>query len=203
MKIKDILIVILVLLVFGLGGYLVYDKVLNDDCIVVDNNDNNTTNVDEEIVDYDEIDMEKYKNYDGSYGKVKYLKYSSPSYLTEYSYNLTLSLDGKVVAYDNNSGAKNEIKNVSDVIDIISFSSDAGGLEVANCYMLTKSGDVYKYSIIDLTEKKYEATKVENVSGVEKIMEVSWSAQENAGGSFALVAITKEGKIIEISRGSV
>ena len=38
MKIKDIILVVLILMVVSMGGYLVYDKVLREDDIITDDN---------------------------------------------------------------------------------------------------------------------------------------------------------------------
>ena len=91
--------------------------------------------------------------------------------------------------------------NVTGVIDIVHF--DVPSLEVDQLlYMLTDNGNVYYYRIGDIEKNSFNATKVESVSNVKKIF-ISNFTKTNAGGSWALFAITGDNDCIMIQGESV
>ena len=69
--------------------------------------------------------------------------------------------------------------------------------------MLTDNGDVYYYRIGDLVDKKYEVTKVKNLSNIKKIFKYYWAPKQNAGGSWNIYAVNKDDEYIELIGGSV
>lgn len=192
MKFKDFVLIILIVFVVILAGYIAYDKVFNveeDDSVIEDNNDNLLNNV---------TQIERYKNYDGSYASVETLFYDNFENPGEY-YNISLDLLGNVNYFHRNG---EEVKNVlllKNVVDIVSFNDGAGNVEVSYCYMLDDSGDVYKFKITD-NQEKVEKLEISNVS---KLLYLSWGAKKDAGGSWAIVAVTTDDKYIEIASASV
>ena len=69
-------------------------------------------------------------------------------------------------------------------------------------YLLTDDGNVYYYRIGDVENNNFNVTKVENVSNVKQLFISSFS-KVNAGGSWALFAITDNDDCIMIIGESV
>lgn len=202
-------VIILSLLVVGLSGYLVYDKTLKDDT----NNGNDVNK--EENKDNNEVDNEQsnslemlnldklgsYKNYDGTYGDLENIIFSDIE--NEKKYYVYLSLDGKVRIADLTNGKGSKNIEINDVVDIISHTAEPSWLSGQYCYMLTKSGDVYYYKLDKVLNNDYSVAKVDNVSSVKRLINVRWGPIQNAGGSWALVAITENDEYINLGTASV
>lgn len=206
MKIKDIILVVLILMVVSMGGYLVYDKVLREDTVVDDENkdsnlNNNNANVDSNLINKD---IDSYKNVDGTYGAVESIQVKSPDYLEEkWDFNVTLSIDGKVYIYDGNGrNVIGLINGLNNIIDIVQYY-DAPGNSISDFYFLTGDGFVYRIKGSDLLENKYVATKLENVSNIDRIININYCPLENAGCAWDWVAVTNDEKFIRLSGGSV
>lgn len=120
----------------------------------------------------------------------------------ENKYFISLDLNGKVnlKSYSNDEWITGTL-NVNNVIDIINFDVPAPEFEQL-VYLLTDNGDVYWYKFGDLDNKKFVATKVDSVSNVKKLF-ISRFAKENAGGSWALFAITENNDCIMLKGESV
>ena len=120
-----------------------------------------------------------------------------------YSYTISLLLSGKlkIGTYNNNIANDDYISNVNNIIDIIKYSIP-GQPEEQLIYMLDNNGDVYYYRVGDSIEKKYTATKVDNVSNVKKLFLYS-ASKPNAGARWELVAITNENECIMIKSEGV
>ena len=120
----------------------------------------------------------------------------------ENKYFISLDLSGKVnlKSYSNDNWITGTL-NVNNVIDIIKFDVPAPESEQL-VYLLTDNGDVYWYRFGDLDSKKFIATKVDSVSNVKKLF-ISNFAKENAGGSWALFAITENNDCIMLKGESV
>lgn len=126
-----------------------------------------------------------------------------------YDYNISLLLSGKVristvgMSSENNQEHESEIlSNVSNVVDIIQFSI-AGIPEEQLIYMLLSNGDVYYYKVGDSINKKYTATKVENVSNVKKLFIYNYPTKKNAGGSWSIVAIKDNNETVALNTEGV
>ena len=222
MSVKNIVIVLLLLLIIGMGGYLVYDKAfMNDECVIdsgsnINNNkiendetDNYVADDSSNMDDNNEVgnvdshylitEIEHYKNVDGSYGMVEEILIN----FSDESYRIRLSLDGKIYVFDGNGNKMiDAISGVSDVVDIEKFGSYTMlGREII--YILTKSGDIYVYDCVNLLDEKYIALKVDGVNGIERIMKINWCPWENSGCAMNLVAVTNDGKIIKLESFSV
>lgn len=188
---KNIIIVILSLLVVILSGYLVYDNVLLD---------NNNQMINSDTMMYNIIEMDDYKNYDETYGIVEKLYFDDGINGGKYYY-IELDLNGDVyyADYSDVSERKFILRNV---VDIVSFTDGAGSIDVVNCYMLDKDGNVYRYKLSDFIDGKMIGEKL-NIVNVEKLVHVDWASQENAGGNWAIVAVTKDGDYVELVRAGV
>lgn len=192
MKFKDIMLIMLIVVVIGMGGYIAYDKLFNteENSSVIENNnavDNSVTENPTDDVLMDETQIERYRNYDGSYVSVKVVD------------DVELDILGNVYYYHKDNKEDKKTLLLKNVIDIVSFSSPD---ELANfCYMLDKNGDVYRFKMNENNEK---IEKVE-ISNVSRLLEVRWARDESVamGGSWALVAVTNDGKYVEIAYGSV
>lgn len=121
------------------------------------------------------------------------------------NYQAYLNLSGKVTVHkysksENEEGITNNL-DITNVIDIIKFSVPGTDNEQL-LYMLTDNGDIYYYKFGDIEKNSFNTTKVENVSNVKKIF-ISNFTKTNAGGSWALFAITGNSECIMIKGESV
>ena len=123
----------------------------------------------------------------------------------EKDYRADLDISGNVTVLkysksENEKGITGKL-NVTGVIDVVQFnipSMEADQL----LYLLTDNGNVYYYRIGDMEKNNFNATKVESVSNVKKIF-ISNFSKANAGGSWALFAITTNNDCIMINGESV
>ena len=123
----------------------------------------------------------------------------------EKDYSAYLDLSGNVTVQkysksENEKGITGNL-NVNGIIDVVHFSVPATEAEQL-LYLLTDNGDVYYYRIGDIENNSFNATKVESVSNVKKIF-ISNFSKANAGGSWALFAITSGNDCIMIKGESV
>ena len=121
----------------------------------------------------------------------------------DYRADLDISGNVNVLKYSKSENEKSITGklNVTGVIDIVQFnvpSMEADQL----LYLLTDNGNVYYYRIGDIEKNNFSATKVESVSNVKKIF-ISDFSKANAGGSWALFAITDNNDCIMIKGESV
>ena len=117
-------------------------------------------------------------------------------------YIAQLDISGNVIIKNYKSGKSEQGKlNIKKVIDIIILSSPADYSE-QTLYLLTEEGLSYSYKFGNSDKDNYEVTKVETVSNVKKIFISSYS-KANAGGSWALFAITGNNDCIMIESKSV
>lgn len=123
----------------------------------------------------------------------------------EKDYSAYLDLSGNVTVQkysksENEKGITGNL-NVNGIIDVVHFSVPTVEAEQL-LYLLTDNGDVYYYRIGDIEKNSFNATKVESVSNVKKIF-ISNFSKANAGGSWALFAITSGNDCIMIKGESV
>ena len=121
----------------------------------------------------------------------------------DYRADLDISGNVSVLKYGKSENEENISGklNVTGVIDIIQFnlpSMESNQL----LYLLTDDGNIYYYRIGDVENNNFNVTKVENVSNVKKLFISSFS-KVNAGGSWALFAITDNDDCIMIIGESV
>ena len=203
---KGVIMLLIVLVVFLSVLCILFatDKInfsLNNNTNSNQNDNISNTNDDEILTNtnlkkHNKLDLsklEKYKNYDGSYGaKEIYIPRNDDS--NEF-YNFKLLLDGKVIVCNNNSC--NNISNTIDVIDIEEMVV-AGQVEMWKYYILQDNGDVYCYELGNYNKGIYTATKLTDVSDVVELVGFSYSDQENAGGLWGIFAVTQDNQYIEI-----
>ncbi len=222
-----ILVVILFILVLEMGGYIIYDKFLSnnsqspvtDNNTIEDNNANETVNQNNTTTNNTQEETIEKHFYDIKDLKVKalpeYQIFADISKNTnvveaidfgfEKNYRATLDLSGNVTVLKHkkseNEKAITGKLNVTGVIDIVQF--DVPAMETDQLlYLLTDDGSVYCYRIGDVERNSFDAVKVEAVSNVKKIF-ISNFSKENAGGSWALFAITADNDCIMIDGESV
>lgn len=99
------------------------------------------------------------------------------------------------------NGSNTNVLNVDNIVDIVKFDVPADYSEQL-IYMLKDNGDVYYYKVGELDNNNYNVTKVEDVSNVKKLF-ISHFNKKNAGGSWALFAITENSDCIMIKGESV
>lgn len=133
---------------------------------------------------------------------------SADSDYNNYNYSVDLYYSGKVkistYKLGTDTGEKNEsfISNVDNIVDIIKLGvADIGGAQLI--YMLTSDGDVYYYQVGDSKENKFVATKVDSVSNVTRLFIYSYPPRENAGASWAIVAVKKDGETVLLKSSGV
>ncbi len=118
----------------------------------------------------------------------------------EYYAKLDITGNVNITSYKNNTSVKENL-NISNVIDIIDFSIPADYSEQL-LYLLTEDGSVYSYRFGDSDDKKYDVKMVDSVSNVKKLF-ISNYSKPNAGGSWALFAITENNDCIMINGSGV
>ena len=159
----------------------------------VSNITGNNNQIADNNVTFDLDKLNKYKNYDGSYGKTKVFSLTDD---TNKVYAVSLSLNGKVrVCYDTTC---NYISNVDNVVDLIQMSVPAQ-VEYFKYYILQSNGDLYEYELTGVKKSNFKAKKNTTASNVVKITNISYNDIKNAGGCNAILAITKDAQYIEIN----
>ena len=123
----------------------------------------------------------------------------------ENDYRASLDLSGTVTVLkygktENEKTISGKL-NVTGVMDMVQFNVPSM-VEEQLLYLLTDDGNVYCYRIGDIAENSFHVTKVESVSNVKKLF-ISNFSKENAGGSWALFAITGDHDCIMIQGESV
>lgn len=105
------------------------------------------------------------------------------------NYTFTLEVDGRI-----NINFLDHISNISNAKDIILFSSPSSD---ATLYILTKTGDVYKYNTSDYDSGNLTATKINDYSGIDRIINFE-RRNGNSGGCDYIILIDKNGKYNEL-----
>ena len=168
-------------IVIMLVGYLVYDKVFKVDIVVNDS----------KLLDLNIYN--KYINYDNTYPTMKTVSFTSEEGRI---FDINMGIDGSV--YVGMYKSRIDIENVDKVIDIVGFESNSGLIEDSRCYMLNEYGEVYVYNMSYAINGIYEATLLDDVKNVDKLMKLNYAKKENAIGLWVLVAVLEDGSIIEI-----
>lgn len=163
-----VLVIVLSIMVIGMGIYLFADK--KDDESYHDN-----------IVDGVEC------NEDYTFNTSKLSKISEGDFniiKMEYndSHSFSLDVSGKVIIDFNNY-----IDNISDAKDILLFNSEQGNI----LYILTLSGDVYKYNVLSLESDEFTAGKIDEYSNIKKMF-IYNTRKNNSGGCDYVVLIDSD-----------
>lgn len=198
-------IVILCILVVGLTGYIVYDKVLNqdnneisdiekDNNIIQENNENSNTSVEDTNINNScnsyvsesfGIGMDNI-NYD-ELAKIGKLDYNFVKGLYGNDYSINILSNGKILINFNNY-----ISNISNAKDILKFNG-LGPIEDSIIYILTDDGNIYKYALANIGKNNFEATIIDDYNNIEKMM-IYKTRKANAGGCDYLILIDNDNK---------
>ena len=106
------------------------------------------------------------------------------------SHSFALDVNGKVIVDFDKT-----IDNVFDVKDIVLFSTS---LDESFLYILTKSGELYKYDILNIENSEFAASKVEEYSNIERIMTYD-TRKANAGGCSFIILVDSDSKYYELN----
>ena len=105
-------------------------------------------------------------------------------------YYLRLLKNSKINITKNYSDFTSSISNISNVVDVVRLQMR--GTENFMYYFLLSNGDVYYYTLQDLSKGKKEATKVDNISKVKRIINTTTYVKGNQPPTFSIVAITED-----------
>ena len=180
MKKNIVIIVLSVLLVIAIS-YIGYDK------LFLSKEDVRETS---KVLDLSKLS--NYKNYDDSYGELKNFY--------DGVYSISLSLDGKVKVCKESDC--NYLTNLNNVVDMVKMEF-VGVEEEQQYYFLLDNGEVYNYGLININDGMFEGIKIESIENVDRLINYTYGKRQYAGKVWGIIAITKDGEYIELSRGSV
>ena len=215
-----ILVILLFAIVSFLTDYIVIERKLRvcecpkceitNNEVISDNTDNTQVTENDEnkieksiknIYNVNDLTIKAFDNYP-VFNDISNYSNIVESFMVGKGYYVSLDLNGKVsiVKYgDENS--TNGVLNVENVIDILLFERPAFDSE-QYLYLLTDNGDVYSYKFGESDNNNYNATKVDNVSNINKMF-ISRYNKQNAGGSWALFVINGNNESIMIAAAGV
>lgn len=172
-----------------------------DDTQVTENDENIVKNTIKNIYNVNDLTIKAFDNY-SMFNDISNYSNIVESFMVGKSYYASLDLNGKVniVKYGAENSTNGDL-NVENVIDILLFERPAFDSE-QYLYLLTVNGNVYSYKFSDADNNNYNATKVENVSNINKMF-VSKYNKQNAGGSWALFVINGNNESIMIDVAGV
>ena len=170
-----VLVIMLSIIVIAMGIYFYFDvncdkALLEDNCISDDSS-------------IYEVSAEELSRFGESDFNIIKLQSSG-------SHSFALDVNGKVIVDFDKS-----IDNVFDVKDIVLFSTS---LDESFLYILTKSGELYKYDILNIENSEFAASKVEEYSNIEKIMTYD-TRKANAGGCSFIILVDSDSKYYELN----
>ncbi len=173
-----VLVIVLSLIVIAMGVYIGVNKdsgkdELGDNSVAKDNNKcvNN------------ELDVEELNKFGKSDFNI--LKIENDS-----KHTFSLDING-TVSVDFNEN----IENISDAKDIILFTSPTDEYIL---YILTKSGNVYKYNSTSTDVSNFNAVKLDEYSNIQEIITYN-TRKANAGGCNYILLIDSIGKYFELT----
>ena len=205
-----VLVVLLILSLAGLGyGYFLYNNKTNDYESLETKYKESETNYKKLKSDYDQLNNKinsneankTESNFD--YSSLKYNNKSVSDSVVDTIYetwdetgdyqfiDIELLLSGKVLIniHDQSSNTKNDVydqplEGITDAVKLL-YGNDN------TLYILTKSGNVYQYSLYDANSKKYTPKKIYDKSNIEKIMFTSGTGLAGITFDKNVVAIIK------------
>lgn len=204
-----ILVIVLFVLVLGLGGYIVYDKVLSSNSTqpIIDDNNSAKSNQQNNVVDNSDEQNNAVDNSDEQNSDVINSNEQNNTVSCNCpTTNCNLSLDFDKLAkihkadynfvnYDNGfvvlSNGKvlvdfeNYISNISNAKDVIVFYGPRTG---NNAYILTADGYIYKYDVSNASKNIFDATKINEYSNIKQMVRYGIRGV-NAGGCNFVVLI--------------
>ena len=206
-----VLVIILSLLVVGLGGFIIYDKVFSNKVentkdesnnVITENNqinqkENNNSSSVENTNDYDcisqnNIEVDYSKLFD--MGSGIFIKSVSGS-----NYSLRVSSKGEIEYQNKENGSTGKI-NVKNVVDVV-FHQYPGELN-GEYYILTEKGQLYTITETSIASNNLEPIKDVVLGKVLKIGTFS-TAKPGAGGGWGVYCVTADGNTIQLVTSSV
>ena len=112
----------------------------------------------------------------------------------EEKYYLRLIKNGKINITNKSGDFSNFISNISKVVDVAELPIK--GTENSVYYFLLSNGDIYYYKLQDLSVGLKEATKVDNIAKVKRIVNTITYVKGNQPPTFSIVAITDANYIV-------
>ena len=174
------LIIVLFLLILGLGGYIVYDKVITGK----DNNQDNNTSNDYVSCNCPEANCDDSVDYD-KLAEISKMSYNFVNSAYNNKYSISVLSNGKVLV-----NFIENISNISDAKDLILFSGPGNG-DIA--YILTNDGNVYKYDLANSSNNNFDATKLDEYKNIKQMVRYM-TRKAHAGGCDYVVLIDSENK---------
>lgn len=168
-------------------------NVINSNEQVNNNSSEKVDNIEQKLetspFDSDKLDASISKNVTVPISEISIKEYEES--INGEKYYLKLLKNGKInISKNNGRDFTDYISNISNVIDVAELPMR--GTENSMYYFLLSNGDVYYYILQDLSKGKKEATKVNDVSEVKRIINTTIYVKANQPPTFAIVAITND-----------
>ena len=168
-------------------------NVINSNEQVNNNSSEKVDNIEQKLetspFDSDKLDASISKNVTVPISEISIKEYEES--INGEKYYLKLLKNGKInISKNNDRDFTDYISNISNVIDVAELPMR--GTENSMYYFLLSNGDVYYYILQDLSKGKKEATKVNDVSEVKRIINTTIYVKANQPPTFAIVAITND-----------
>ena len=168
-------------------------NVINSNEQVNNNSSEKVDNIEQKLetspFDSDKLDASISKNVTVPISEISIKEYEES--INGEKYYLKLLKNGKInISKNNGRDFTDYISNISNVIDVANLPMR--GTENSIYYFLLSNGDVYYYILQDLSKGKKEATKVNDVSEVKRIINTTTYVKANQPPTFAIVAITND-----------
>ena len=195
-----VLVIILSILVAGLGGFIVYDKVLSNnevENIKEESNDTITNNKQENTntnncINQNNIKVDYSKLFDMGSG-ITIISVTSPKY------QLSVSSKGELTYQNRENGSTGKI-NIKNVVNVV-FHQYSGELD-GEYYILTDEGQLYTITSVNIDSNKLEPIKDVVLGKVLKIGTFS-TGKPNAGGGWGVYCITADGNTKQLAFDNV
>lgn len=191
-----VLVIILSLLVVGLGGFIVYDKVdntqLSDNNNIENNHSNSQDNNSNESINKDSVQVDYSKLTDMGTG-------INVKSIDGYNYQLSVDSKGEISYLNKENGTKGNI-NVKNVVDVV-FQQYAGE-ENGEYFILTNEGQLYTITEKNIISNNFEPIKDVVLGKVLKIGTFS-TCKPDAGCGWGVYCITADGNTKQLVFTSV
>ena len=200
-KILVVLVIILSLLVVGLTGYIVYDKILAENDKKIINNDNNQVNNNDKsnntnnntLVENNSsvtCNCENNNDVQVDYSKLADMGTGiTIKSISGFNYQLSIDSKGELSYQNKENGTKGKI-NVTNVVDV-EFQQYAGE-ENGEFFILTNEGQLYTITEKNMNSNNFEPIKDVVLGKVLKIGSFS-TCKPNAGCGWGIYCVTADG----------
>ncbi len=205
---KNLIIGILIVLVIALAAGNAYFAFIKKEEKPVNNGNENKQEEKKEEIEvpkeetkyqaykYDEM-IKKYVDYNGKESKYEINNKKLPIEITisvDKNYVITLAKDGSIsIKEKGKDKTKKTITNIKKAISIDSIDKNIGRF-----YIILDNGDLYTYELDDFENKKYEATKIDEVKEATKFVSIKYCPVKDSGCDSFLGVLDKNNMYIEI-----